>query len=344
MNKPLLSVLKGQTQTVPPIWLMRQAGRYLPEYRELRAKSKGFLDMVYNPDMASEVTLQPIRRFGMDGAILFSDILVVPHALGQAVRFDEGHGPVLDSVRSIEDLKKLGQDDFQRVAAPVYETVRQVRAKLRGEGFDHTTLIGFSGAPWTLACYMVEGGGSKDFTETKLWAYRDPNGFSDLIDLLSDAVVTYLCGQIDAGAEAVQVFESWAGILDETMFNRWVVRPTQQIVAAVKARYPDIPVIGFPRGAGRLALDYAQNTGITAISLDPQTSPKWAATAYQKLMPVQGNMDPVALLAGGMAMQTAVEDILAHLGQGPLIFNLGHGVIKETPVRHVEQLVEMVRS
>lgn len=344
MTKPLIEALKGKAQPTPPVWLMRQAGRYLPEYRDLRTQSPNFLDLVYNPDLASEITMQPIRRFGMDGAIVFSDILVVPHALGQSVTFEAGEGPKLDPLRNVEDLKRLTQENFQTCLAPVYETIRQVRSKLTAEGFQNTALIGFSGAPWTLACYMVDGGGSRDFVRTKSWAYSDPNGFRDLIDLLCEAVIQHLCAQVDAGAEVVQLFDSWAGVLDHTMFSRWVIHPTRRIVEGFREHHPDIPFIGFPRGAGRMALDYAQNGKISALSLDSQTAPKWAASVYQNLMPVQGNMDPVCLLNGGLAMQSAAEDILVHLAKGPFIFNLSHGVIKETPVEHVEELIHMIRE
>jgi uroporphyrinogen decarboxylase len=226
----------------------------------------------------------------------------------------------------------------------VCETVKQVRSKLMHEGLTKTALIGFSGSPWTLACYMIEGGGSRDFTQAKLWAYSDPGAFGDLIDILTQAVIDYCLAQIDAGAEAIQLFDSWAGVLDQTLFSRWVIRPTRMIVEALKEHHPDIPVIGFPRGAGRMALDYLQNTKISALSLDSQTAPKWAATVFQPIAPVQGNLDPVCLLAGGMAMEGAVEDILTHLGRGPFVFNLGHGVIKDTPPQHVTDLVTMVRT
>lgn len=344
MTKKLIDALNGKAHPSPPVWLMRQAGRYLPEYRETRAKAGGFLDLVYNPELASEATLQPIRRFGMDGAILFSDILVVPQALGQSLRFEEGEGPKLDALRDAEDLKRLSQEKFLERLAPVFETIRQSKSKLRAEGFENTAMIGFSGSPWTLACYMIEGESSRDFVKTKSWAYNDPNGFTDLMDLLCEAVIAYLSAQIEAGAEAVQLFDSWAGLLDHTMFSRWVIRPTRRIMEGLKELHPDIPVIGFPRGAGRMTLDYVQNSKVNAISLDPQTAPKWAASVFQNLMPVQGNLDPVCLLNGGLAMQGAVEDILIHLGKGPFIFNLGHGVIKETPVENIEELVMTIRD
>lgn len=343
-DKPILQTLAGKVLPTPPVWLMRQAGRYLPEYREIRAQQPHFMDLVMTPELAAEITLQPIRRFGMDAAILFSDILVIPEALGQKVRFEAGEGPKLDPLRGVSDLNRLSQENFLKTIAPVCETVRLVRSGLKREGFDQTTLIGFSGAPWTLACYMIEGGGSRDFTQAKLWAYSDPAGFGDLIDLLTQAVIDYCLAQIDAGAEVIQLFDSWAGVLDHTQFARWVIRPTRLIVEALRNNHPDIPIIGFPRGAGRMALDYVQSTQVSALSLDSQTAPKWAASVFQPLAPVQGNLDPACLLAGGLAMEAATEDILSHLGQGPLIFNLGHGVIKETPPAHVAELVAIVRG
>lgn len=342
--KPLLAALKGTRLPSPPVWLMRQAGRYLPEYRAIRARQKGFMDLVMTPDLAAEVTLQPVRRFGMDAAIVFSDILVIPHALGQAVSFVEGEGPNLNPLRAGEDLNRLSQHNFAATLAPVMETLRLTKAGLAKEGFDKTALIGFSGAPWTLACYMIEGGGSKEFTHAKFWAYNDPAGFGDLIDILTQAVIDYCRMQIDAGAEVIQLFDSWAGVLDHTLFARWVIRPTRLIAEALKDSHPHIPVIGFPRGAGRMALDYVQNTQIGALSIDPQIAPKWAATVFQPLVPVQGNLDPACLLAGGLAMEAAAEDILVHLSRGAFIFNLGHGVIKETPPEHVKELVGLVRA
>ena len=343
-KKPMLRALKGSVENSPPIWLMRQAGRYLPEYREIRSRQGSFLDLVYSPDLAAEVTLQPIRRFGMDGAILFSDILVVPHALGQDVKFVEGEGPVLKPIRNSEDLKTLSREKFQTTLTPICETLKLVRSGLEREGFDHTSMIGFSGSPWTLACYMVEGGASRDFIHVKSWAYKDPEGFGDLIDILTQAVIDYCLDQINAGAEIIQLFDSWSGVTDHAMFARWVIRPTRRIVEGIHEVAPHIPIIGFPRGCGRMALDFAQNSTVTAMSLDPQTAPKWAANVFQNLLPVQGNLDPVCLLNGGMAMQNAVEDILVHLSRGPFIFNLGHGIIKETPPEHVEELVGMVRA
>lgn len=343
-EKPLLQALKGKVPASPPIWLMRQAGRYLPEYRKIRERQPAFMDLVMTPDLAAEITMQPVRRFAMDAAILFSDILVVPHALGQTVTFEAGEGPKLVPLRQAGDINRLSQEKFAQTIAPVCETVRCVRSALQQEGFGQTALIGFSGAPWTLACYMIEGGSSRDFTQAKLWAYSDPAGFGDLIDVLTQAVIDYCREQIKAGAEAIQLFDSWAGVLDHTLFARWVIRPTRVILETLRDMHPDIPVIGFPRGAGRMALDYVQNTRVSALSLDSQTAPKWAASIFQPLVPVQGNLDPACLLAGGQAMEAAVEDILTHLGKAPFIFNLGHGVIKETPPQHVADLVAMVRA
>lgn len=318
MSKPLIDALtKGKPLATPPIWLMRQAGRYLPEYRDVRQKAGDFLSMVYDPKLASEVTLQPIRRFNMDGAVIFSDILVIPQALGQPLRFVAGEGPKLDALRTADDVKRLSLAGLRKNLEPVYEAIRQTKALLQTEKFNHTALIGFAGGPWTLACYMIEGGGDRDFINTKLWAYNNPANFADLIDLLADAIIEHLSAQVDAGAEVLQLFDSWSGILDHTMFLRWVVRPTRRIMETMRERYPHIPVIGFPRGAGRLALDYAQNTMIHAISLDQQTAPKWASSVFQNILPVQGNLDPVCLLAGGLAMQGAIEDILVHLTKGP---------------------------
>lgn len=343
-QKKLIQALKGVRHDSPPIWLMRQAGRYLPEYREVRAQYPGFLDLVYDPRAAAEVTLQPIRRFGMDGAILFSDILTIPHALGQSVQFEEGRGPVLEPIRSPDDLPRLNRQNFETVLEPVYHAAKEVRSMLTKEGFNDTALIGFSGSPWTLACYMIEGGSSKDYVAPKLWAYSDPLSFGELINTLTTAVTDYLLAQIAAGAEAVQLFDSWSGMLDHTLFARWVIGPTRRIADEIKKHYPDIPLIGFARGCGRMAMDYAQSAGLTAISLDPQTSPRWASGVIQSTLPVQGNLDPVCLLAGGLSMATAVEDILVHLSKGPFVFNLGHGIIKETPIEHVEELVGMVRD
>lgn len=338
--KPMLAALTGETRARPPFWLMRQAGRYLPEYRELRAKAGSFLDLCYNPDFAVEVTLQPLRRYGMDAAILFSDILVVPHALGQPLAYLEGEGPKLDPVRRTEELFRLSRDRFHETLEPVYETVRRLSVTLPTD----TTLIGFAGAPWTVACYMVEGGGSKEYAHVKRWAYGDPAGFAQLIDLLVEVTADYLCTQIDAGAETVQLFDSWAGVLPIGPFRRWVIEPTRRIVALVKARHPDVPIIGFPRGAGHAYEDYVADSGVDAVGLDTTVSPLWAARNLQSRLPVQGNLDPILLATGGKALGEATAEILEALAARPFVFNLGHGVIQSTPPEHVADLARQLRA
>jgi len=347
MNEPqkkFLAALGGKTHRTPPFWLMRQAGRYLPEYRELRAKAGGFLDLVYNPDFATEVTMQPLRRYGMDAAILFADILIVPHGLHRSLTFAEGEGPQLEPLRAGDKLPFFSPAAFDERAAPVYESVRQIRAQLMHEGFTDTALIGFAGAPWTVATYMVEGGSSRDFVNVKRWAYSDPESFSQLIDLITQATIYYLLMQVRAGAEALQLFDSWAGVLDEQMFRRWVIGPTREIVDTLRSECPDVPVIGFPRGAGRLYQEYVQNTGVTALGLDPQVPAKWAASVLQPTVSVQGNLDPICLLAGGDALLMATENILMNLSGGPFVFNLGHGVHKDTPPEHVAQLAKLLKD
>jgi uroporphyrinogen decarboxylase len=339
-RKPLTEVLTGGCRRPPPVWLMRQAGRYLPEYRELRAGVNGFLELCFTPALAAEVTLQPVRRYGLDAAILFSDILVVPAALGQPVTFVEGEGPRLDPVADAAGLGRLSPARLHDVLAPVYETVDRVKGALSPE----TALIGFAGAPWTVACYMVEGGGSKDFAAVRTFAFADPAGFARLVELLVDTTAAYLVRQIAAGAETVQLFDSWAGVLPEAAFRRWVIAPTREIVARVKARAPGVPVIGFPRGAGVLYEAYAAETGVDAVGLDPTVPLAWARDRLQARLPVQGNLDPMLLVAGGTALEEGVSAILAALGDGPLVFNLGHGVHLTTPPEHVGALVEQVRA
>ena len=343
-EKKFIKALQGTRYEQPPFWLMRQAGRYLPEYRELRAKAGGFLDMVYNSQFATEVTMQPLRRFGMDAAILFSDILVIPHALGQKLEFVAGEGPKLDAIENAEGLVKLSEGNVDKVLQPVYDTVKNLRSQMVQEGMAGTALIGFAGAPWTVATYMVEGGGSKTFEKVKAFAYCDPVGFAQLIDIVTEATIHYLKKQIEAGAEAIQIFDSWAGVLDQDQFAQWVMVPTIKIVNAVKTAYPDVPVIGFPKGAGILYESYAQNTGVDAIGLDTQVPTKWAAEVLQPELPVQGNLDPVALLVGGDALEKEARRILEDLSEGPYVFNLGHGVIKETPPEHVGQLAKIIRG
>lgn len=346
LEKPLLAALAGRGSNKAgrvPFWFMRQAGRYLPEYRELRAKAGGFLNMVYDPAMAKEVTMQPLRRFGMDAAILFSDILVVPHALGRDVRFEEGEGPKLTPVKP-DTIPFFNEAFFDRTAAPVYEAVAEIAYALPAEGFGRAALIGFAGAPWTVACYMAEGGGSRDFLAAKRWAAQDPESFGALIDSVTAATVHYLEKQVAAGAEALQIFDSWAGVLDENMFRRWVITPAREIAQRLKYSCPGVPLIGFPRGAGILYRDYAQAAGVSALGLDWQVPPKWAAGALQSLLPVQGNLDPALLLTGGDALTLAAENILGNLSGGPFVFNLGHGIIKETPPENVETLCALLRD
>lgn len=343
-KKNFLEVLGKRKTDRIPFWFMRQAGRYLPEYRELRAKAGSFLDLAYNPEYASEVTLQPIRRYGMDAAIIFSDILVIPHALGQSLDFVQGEGPKLDALQNSADISRLNFSKFESTLNPVYEALQKTKAGLQNEGHHGTALIGFCGAPWTVACYMVEGGGSKEFINVKKMAYSDPEGFAALIELLVESSAQYLINQINAGAEAVQIFDSWAGALDAQSFNKWVVKPTRQIVDLVRNTHPHVPIIGFPRCAGANYFNYIQNTGVTAVSLDTSVDTVWAARMLQPLVPVQGNLDPICLLTGGDAMILAAEKIMGDLSAGGFIFNLGHGINKDTPPEHVEALANFIRD
>ncbi len=340
---PLLRTLAGETLRTPPVWLMRQAGRYLPEYRKIRAEAGGFLKLCYTPELAAEVTLQPVRRFGVDAAILFSDILVIPQALGQDVRFEEGEGPRLAPVRDSAGVAALrsaaAEDGFEETLGPVYETVRRVSEALPAA----CSLIGFAGAPWTVATYMVEGGTSRDFHTVKRWALADPDGFEALIGVLVEATASYLNRQIEAGAAVIQLFDSHTGVLPEGAFARWSIAPTKRIVKLVRSRHPSVPIIGFPRGAGINYERYIRETGVTAVGLDSAVPLSWARTALQPTLPVQGNLDPVLLLNGGAPMEAAIREILSVLGGGPHIFNLGHGVIKETPPDHVAALIDRVR-
>jgi len=340
-KKNMLAVLNGERPDHIPFWFMRQAGRYLPEYRELRAKAGGFLNMAYNPDLASEITMQPIRRFDMDAAIIFSDILTIPHALGQDLKFVTGEGPKLGAY----DLKSLNFSKFEQTLTPVYDALSKTKSMLSDEGYHGTTLIGFCGAPWTVACYMVEGGGSKDWLSVKKLSYSDPKGFAELIDLLVESSAKYLINQISAGAEVVQIFDSWAGALDTQSFRKWSIEPTKKMVELIRAVHPDTPIIGFPRCAGQKYLDYVQGTGVTAVGIDPSLDSIWAAENIQPLVPVQGNLDPIALLAGGDALTSAAEKVLGDLSKdGGFIFNLGHGINKDTPIPHVEHLVKMIKD
>ena len=338
-DKPFLDALHGKVLERPPFWFMRQAGRYLPEYRELRAQKGGFLDMAFDPKAACEVTIQPLRRFGMDAAIIFSDILTIPMALGQDLEFVAGEGPKLGAF----DLKSLSYSNFSKLE-PVYEALSLTKTTMVTEGFSNTTLVGFAGAPWTVATYMIEGGSSRDFKNTILMSYREPEKFKALMDMLVEATATYLINQINAGAEAVQIFDSWAGALDAQNFKRWCIEPARQIVNHIRDVHPHVPIIGFPKGAGYRYLEYAQNTGITALGIDHHVSTSWAARALQPLMPVQGNLDPFVLMAGGDQMIMAAEKICSDLSGGPFVFNLGHGINKDTPIAHVEALVKFLKE
>ena len=339
--KPLLSVLAGVPSAVPPFWLMRQAGRYLPEYRSLRAEADGFLDFCYDPALAAEATLQPIRRFGMDAAIVFSDILVIPDALGMTVSFTAGAGPRLEALEpGRAAVSRLSAAPPAGRLSAVCETIARVRAALP----PRTALVGFAGAPWTLATYMVEGGSSRDFARVKAWAYGDPGSFAALISLLERAVADHLAAQIRAGAEAVQVFDSWAGVLPSPAFERWCVEPVARIVAAVKAAHPDVPVIGFPRGAGYHYDSYAARTGVDAVSLDTTVSVAKAAALASSGAAVQGNLDPVSLLVGGETLASSVAALRRGLCRRPWIFNLGHGVLPGTPPDHVAALAGLLRA
>ncbi len=340
VHKPLLDVLDGKRQAVPPVWMMRQAGRYLPEYRALREKAGSFLKLCFTPEWAAEVTLQPIRRFGFDAAILFSDILVIPHALGRELRFVEGEGPRLDPLTDAAAVAKLPRHADPAKLAPIYETVRRVKAELPPQ----TALIGFCGAPWTVATYMIAGQGTSDQAPARLFAYREPEAFAELIEILVDSSVDYLAAQLEAGADAVQIFDTWSGVLPPDQFDRWCIVPTQEIVARLREKIPGARIIGFPRGAGMMALSYAEMTGITAIGIDWMMPLFVAQEALQPRLPVQGNLDPLVLRAGGAALDSSIDAILQALAGGPFIFNLGHGILPDTPIAHVEQMLKRVRS
>lgn len=337
-TKPLLATLKGERQPAPPMWLMRQAGRYLPEYRALRAEKGGFLDLVNDSDAAAEVTLQPLRRFGFDGAILFSDILMVPSAMGQFLTFGAGEGPQLSPPLIDHALVQLAA--VPERLDPVYATVRKVKAALDPK----VTFLGFAGSPWTVATYMVAGHGSRDQVETRRYADRDPGAFAAIIDAITTMTIEYLGRQIDDGVEAVQLFDSWAGSLSPAQFERWVIEPNARIIAGVKARHPDTPIIGFPKGAGGKLGAYARETGADAIGLDETVDPAWAHASLPKDIPVQGNLDPLALIVGGEALNAQIDSIIAAFADRPHVFNLGHGIQQDTPIAHVERLVARVRG
>ncbi len=334
---PFLTALQGKVPARVPFWLMRQAGRYLPEYRAVRQQAGGFLAMCYTPELATEVTLQPLRRFDMDAAIIFSDILVVPHALGQDLTFAEGEGPRLPAIRDAAGLAQLSAARVEEHLQPVFQALRLTRAQLPAD----KALIGFIGAPWTVACYMIDGRGG-DFAQARAMATNNPDLFQQVIDLVTDASITYLLGQIAAGATAVQIFDSWAGSAGADGFARWIVAPVKKIVAAVHAAYPDFPVIGFPRGCAAQAMMYVRETGVQAIGIDQHASLADVAVAVSPDVCLQGNLDPEILLAGGDKMVHAARDILDVCRQRPFIFNLGHGIIKETPPEHVAELAAII--
>ena len=334
----LLRTLRGENANQRPMWLMRQAGRYLPEYRALRAEKGGFLPLVYDSAAAAEITLQPIRRFGFDGAILFSDILIVPYAMGQDLQFLAGEGPHL-SPRLIDAALDSLTAVPERLS-PIYETVRQVRAALPAD----KTMLGFAGSPWTVATYMVAGEGSRDQYDTRAMAYRDPAAFQAIIDAVVDVTVDYLAGQIEAGAEAVQLFDSWAGSLAPAQFERWVIAPNAAITDRIKARFPETPVIGFPKGSGEKLPAYARETGVHAVGIDETIDPLWAAKELPAGLPVQGNLDPLLLLAGGAELERQTLRVLDAFADRPHVFNLGHGIGQFTPIEHVEQLLGLVRG
>jgi len=340
VSKPLLDVLNGITRNPPPVWLMRQAGRYLPEYRAVREKAGSFLNLVLTPELAAEVTLQPVRRFGFDAAILFSDILVIPHALGQHVTFAVGEGPQLDPIADRRGFERLASEVDHGMLAPIYETIRVVKRELGPE----VALLGFCGAPWTVASYMIAGCGTPDQAPARLFAYGDAAAFAVLLDVLVDASAGYLVRQLQAGADAVQIFDTWAGVLSPPEFVRWCIEPTRQIVAKVRAAVPEAKIIGFPRGAGTMLPRYVQEVAIDAAGLDWTIDRAFARERIQSRVPVQGNLDPLVLVAGGSALDRAVDSVLEDFAGGPFIFNLGHGILPDTPIAHVEQMLARVRK
>ena len=334
----LLDTLRGANLPQRPVWLMRQAGRYLPEYRALRAEKGGFLALVYDSAAAAEITLQPIRRYGLDGAILFSDILIVPYAMGQDLEFLVGEGPRLSP--RLVDAALTSLHAVPERLTPIYATVKEVKAALPAD----KTMLGFAGSPWTVATYMAAGEGSRDQHDTRALAYRDPLAFQAIIDAITEVTIGYLAGQIIAGAEAVQLFDSWAGSLAPSEFERWVIAPNARIVAALTARFPDIPVIGFPKGAGEKLPAYARETGVAALGLDETIDPLWAARTLPEGLPVQGNLDPLLLIAGGAELERQTRRILDAFADRPHVFNLGHGIGQTTPLEHVGELLALVRG
>ncbi len=341
--KRLLQALSGEAVWPPPIWLMRQAGRYLPEYRQLRAETRDFVSFCLDPARAADATLQPIRRFGMDGAILFSDILILPWALGRDLTFTEGHGPSLTPLRAVDEVLALDSSGFLDRVAPVLETIGLIRSELAQKHPD-TALIGFVGSPFTVACYMIEGGGSKEFAETRRMAASHPEAFDQLIAVLTETSIAYLSAQITAGAEAVMLFDSWAGLLSPAGFQRHVIAPTARIAAAIKQRHPGVPVIGFPRLAGTMIGAYAAEAGVDTVGMDTAADPRVVRTLVPDRICLQGNLDPFALLQGGKVMEREARAILSAMQNRPFVFNLGHGVMPPTPPAHVAALVDLVRG
>ena len=335
-----IRTLKREKFDRPPIWLMRQAGRYLSEYREIRAGAGNFLDLCYNPELAAEVTLQPVRRFSLDAAIVFSDILVIPHALGQAVEFREGVGPVLDPIQLSQDVAKLDASGIREHLDPVYQTLSRVRAALP----ENVALIGFAGAPWTIATYMIEGGSSRDYVKTKTWAFGEADSFQNLFDVLEESIADHLIAQADAGAQALQIFDSWAGLLPDGAFQKWCVEPIGRIIDRVKDKKPEIPIIVFPRLAGARYMEFLKIEGVAAVSLDQTMSREWARDHLQSGLVVQGNLDPVYLVLGGEALKREAEKILQIFAGKPFVFNLGHGVMQTTPPEHVAELCDYVAA
>jgi uroporphyrinogen decarboxylase len=340
VTKPILEVLNRRRCNPPPVWLMRQAGRYLPEYRILREKAGDFLKLCFTPELAAEATLQPVRRFGFDAAILFSDILVVPHALGQSVHFTLHEGPQLEAIVDRRDLARLKRELDHGLLAPIYETIERVKTDLPPA----ISLLGFCGGPWTVASYMIAGAGTPEQEPARRFAYKDPEGFDDLIERLIEASASYLIRQLKAGVDAVQIFDTWAGVLPAEEFHQWCIEPIQKIIATVRRHVADAKIIGFPRGAGTTLLRYVERVPVNAISLDWTVDPAFVREHVEPRVPVQGNLDPLVLLAGGAALDRSVEMILKAFSERPFIFNLGHGILPQTPIAHVEQMLARVRA
>lgn len=338
--KPLLASLRGNISPIPPVWLMRQAGRYLPEYREVRAKAGSFLDVCYTPSLAAEVTLQPIRRFGFDAAILFSDILVIPDALGVNLTFKEGEGPVLEKIVTEKDLQILNLTHVEKNLAPVYEAVSIISSKLP----KNTTFIGFAGSPWTVATYMLEGKSSRDFILAKTMAYSNPSLLQHLIDLITEATIIHLSAQIKAGVEVIQLFDSWAGILTDQHFTRWVIEPTRKIVKKIRQLHPEIPIIGFPKGGALHYSDYVKEVGVDALGIDQYTPLTWVNETVPTHITIQGCLDPLLLLGEKAPLKERIHEIMHAFSARPFIFNLGHGILPSTPIENVEFMLKTIRG